>query len=173
MTDSAAVARAERQLADVAGRTDAASLRCLHDQLDAVHVTESSPGGGVSVTVGPSGAVTALTISETAKADLTAPELSALLLSTMARAQAKLATAVAELTLSATGVDTGIAQALASTYAQRFPAVAPGPATAEPEAWKFTRELVLGPEIEERPPPRKPVVDGDSDDDYFRENPLR
>ena len=158
MAGGSAVSRAERQLADVAGLTGTASLhgtaslQRLHDQLDAVHVTESSPDGGVSVTVGPSGAVTGLTISEPAKAAVSAAELSALVLSTMARAQAKLPAKVAEIALASTGVDAGLTQALTSTYAARFPEVEPDPA---PRVAAEVRGIDA------------------SDDDYFRENPLR
>lgn len=174
MTDSSAVSRAERQLAEIAGRTDAASLRHLQGRLDALHVTESSPDGGVSVTVGPSGAVTALRISEAAKDAMSASALSALLMTTMTRAQAKLGAEIAEITHAAGGVDDGISQALAAAYAERFPEAVPEP-VVEPAAedWQFTRELDLAPEFDDRPEPPKPVVEESSDDAYFRDNPLR
>jgi DNA-binding protein YbaB len=174
VTDSSAVSRAERRLAEVAGRTDAASLRHLQGRLDALHVTEASPDGGVSVTVGPSGAVTALRISEAAKDALTASELSVLLMTTMSRAQAKLAAEIAEITHAATGVDDGITQALAAAYTERFPEAVPETVvTPAPDDWQFTRELNLAPEFDDRPKPPKPVVEETSDDAYFRDNPLR
>lgn len=114
-----ATADLDKWVADA--ETNAARYRQLSDGMDQVTVTETAPDGNVTVTVNVNGVVTDLRISERATG-MPGPRLATAVLTTMRRAQSRLAGRVAELMRDTVGQDTGLADTVVSDYQQKFPA---------------------------------------------------
>ncbi|MEV6850114.1 YbaB/EbfC family nucleoid-associated protein [Actinoplanes sp. NPDC051411] len=92
----------------------------LSAALEAAEVTARSEGGEVTVTVNSAGGLADLEFH--AESDkLSRPELARLVLSTSHRAQAKLASRVAELTANLYGSDSGTGALITDAYRNRYP----------------------------------------------------
>jgi DNA-binding protein YbaB len=92
----------------------------LSSALEAAEVTVRSEGGEVTVTVNSAGGLADLEFHAAAD-KVSRAELASLVLSTSRRAQAKLATQVAELTASLYGASSGTAALITDAYSSRYP----------------------------------------------------
>ena len=113
---------AERWLADWSASASAqvAKAQQMSDQVSRVSLSASSPDGSVEVTVGPSGAVTNLRLGEAIR-KRPADEIAQEILRVMRRAQAKLASRVAEIAADTVGADSAAGRAVVSSFEQRYP----------------------------------------------------
>ena len=99
----------------------AAKAQAMSQQVAGLQVSAESPDGSVVVTVSGSGAVTNLRLGEATRkrpADETAAEI----LSVMRRAQARLASQVADIAAATVGSDSTAGRAVVASFEQRFPA---------------------------------------------------
>ncbi|WP_436524285.1 YbaB/EbfC family nucleoid-associated protein [Actinoplanes sp. HUAS TT8] len=105
--------------AHVDERTDRA-LR-FSAELEAVEVTERSPGGEVTVRINSAGGLADLRIHPEADR-VSREELARLVLDTSRRAQVRLAERVGEMVSSVYGTESGTAALISEAYAKRYPA---------------------------------------------------
>ncbi|HEY8371897.1 MAG TPA: YbaB/EbfC family nucleoid-associated protein [Pseudonocardiaceae bacterium] len=144
----------------------------MQRQVAAVSVTETSRDGAVRVTVDSSGVVTDLVISDAVRT-MSGAQISALVLSTMRRAQARISDRIAEVATATVGDDPETVDAMVTTYRERFPEPEPEP---DDRPRSPVTEIRFGEEDEEegnrprRPAPsRRPPEDDDPDDySYLR-----
>jgi len=92
----------------------------MQAQVAEISVTESSGDGAVRLTVGSSGVLTDLELTERA-GQLQPHQLAAQIMETMRRAQSRLSGRVAEVMQSSVGDDTETVNAVVSSYQRRFP----------------------------------------------------
>jgi DNA-binding protein YbaB len=153
-----------RWAADVSAKAE--RYQAMQAQVAEVSVTESSRDDVVTVTVGSSGAVTDLRISDRGR-ELSGAALSELVLTTMRRAQSKITEKVADVMQRTVGDDPAAVASVVRSYQQRFPEPEP-----EPPAPGGDEEMRLGELTEEAPrtppagaPPR-PQRHADDEDDW-------
>jgi DNA-binding protein YbaB len=153
-----------RWAADVEAK--AARYQSMSAQVAEVAVTESSPDDVVRVTVGASGLVTDLRISDRGR-EMSGAELSALVLTTMRRAQSRITDQVADVMQRTVGDDPATVASVVDSYRQRFPEPEPEPAPVNGDD-----ELRLGEISDEAPPPppdrrpRRPRSEAGDDDEW-------
>ncbi|HET9137785.1 YbaB/EbfC family nucleoid-associated protein [Actinophytocola sp.] len=128
----------------------AARYQIMQAQVGEITATESSPDGVVEVTVGASGLVTDLRISDRSR-ELPGARLAALVLDTMRRAQSRITDKVAEVAQQTIGDDPATVASMVESYRQRFPEPEPEIAPHRPDD-----ELRLGDPMAEEPPPPPP-----------------
>jgi phenylpyruvate tautomerase PptA (4-oxalocrotonate tautomerase family) len=92
----------------------------LASQVSELLITELGAEGAIEVTVGGSGVLTDLRLTERAGA-LAPAALAHEILATMRRAQGRLAGRVAELANDTVGADTELGRAVVDTFTMRFP----------------------------------------------------
>jgi DNA-binding protein YbaB len=98
----------------------AAKAQSMAEQVSQVSASATSSDGAVEVTVAGSGAMTGLRLGEQTRkwsADQTAAEI----LAVMRRAQAKLASKVAEIAADTVGADSEAGKAVVASFEKRFP----------------------------------------------------
>lgn len=93
----------------------------MQAQIAEITITESSGDGAVRLTVGASGVLTDLELSDRA-GQLPPEQLAAQIMSTMRRAQGRLSAQVADVMQATVGEDTETVNSVVSSYQQRFPA---------------------------------------------------
>ena len=103
----------------------AEKARALADQVTGVEMSASTQDGAVRVTVGASGAVVDLRLTEQIR-KYPAGELAAEILAVMRRAQVQLAAQVADIATRTLGAADPAARAVVDSFEQRFPAVSTG-----------------------------------------------
>jgi YbaB/EbfC DNA-binding family len=106
--------------------------RALSSQVAQLSVTASSADGTVQVTIDGSGAVADLRLGELVR-KWPAADIAAEILRIMGRAQAMLATRVAEIAAQTVGADSATARAVVGRFQQRFPAAGTGLAEVMPD----------------------------------------
>lgn len=99
----------------------------LQEQLDTTTATESSPGGGVRVTVDSTGVPTDIYFAETSRGEDPA-RLAADVMATMRRAQAKLTQRVGDLVHDLTPDGDEVSQNIMAGFQRRFPGRPPAAA---------------------------------------------
>jgi hypothetical protein len=157
--------RVEQWAAQVAEK--AQRYQSMQAQVAGISVTEHSDDGAIQLTVGSSGVLTDLSLTDRA-AQIPPRELAAQIMDTMRRAQGKLSSRVAEVMQASVGEDTETVSSVVSSYQQRFPQQ---PDEDEPPAGGH--RMRIG-DIEDdsaarrapQPPPRTPRDDYDDDDDW-------
>ncbi len=122
----------------------AEQYQSVQAQVEQIRLAATSPDGAVRVTVGANGAPTELELSERTRS-MSTGELSALILSTMRRAQAGIADRVAQIMQDTVGQDTRTIASVVDEYRRQFPE--PTDPTEPPP----------------RPPRRPDADDGDGD----------
>jgi DNA-binding protein YbaB len=154
-----------RWAADVQAKAE--RYQSMQAQVAEVTVTESSRDDVVQVTVGSSGVVTDLRISDRSR-ELSGAEIANLVLTTMRRAQSKITEKVADVMQRTVGDDPAAVASVVRSYEQRFPEPEPEP---EPAARNGDEEMRLGELPDEAPrtpppagPPRRPRRQDDDDD---------
>jgi len=137
----------------------AARYQTMQAEVAEVTATESSRDDVVQVTVGATGQVTDLRISDRGR-ELSGAELASLVLTTMRRAQSRITERVADVMERTVGDEPETVATVVESYRQRFP-------EPEPEAAPPDDELRLGDMPDEPPPPTRPRPRGrdDRDDD--------
>lgn len=140
----------------------------MQTQVAEVTVTESSRDDVVRVTVGSSGLVTDLRISDRSR-EMSGAELADLVLTTMRRAQSKITGMVADVMQRTIGDDPAAMASVVESYQRRFPEPEPEP---EPVAHTGDEDLRIGELTDETPrtppakPPQRPRPKDDDEDEW-------
>jgi DNA-binding protein YbaB len=166
---SAAQRRVEEWAAQVAQKAE--RYQAMQARVASITVTESSGDGAVRLTVGSSGVMTDLELSDRATQQ-PARQLAAQIMETMRRAQGRLSGQVAEVMEASVGDDQETVAAVVSSYQQRFPEQ---PEDDAPSVG--SQQMRIGdvePDEHQRPaPPRRWRPPGDDDDDGWDRPLLR
>ena len=110
--------RVEQWAAQVAEK--AQRYQNMQAQIAEITITESSGDGAVRLTVGASGVLADLELTDRA-GQLPPEQLAAQIMSTMRRAQGRLSARVADVMQASVGEDTETVNSVVSSYQQRFP----------------------------------------------------
>ena len=152
--------RVEQWAAQVAEK--AQRYQDMQAQVAEIRVTESSGDGAVRLTVGSSGVLTDLELTERA-GQLPPRQLAAQIMDTMRRAQGRLSGRVAEVMQASVGDDTETVNTVVASYQQRFPR------QPEDDVATGDQHLRIG-DVEDDPaaprpaqPPRRRPPDDDDD----------
>lgn len=147
----------------------------MQAQIAEITITESSGDGAVRLTVGASGVLTDLELSDRA-GQLPPEQLAAQIMATMRRAQGRLSARVADVMQASVGEDTETVNSVVSSYQQRFP-VQPDEAAAplgseqlrigDVEDYADTRRPSQAPQPTP-PAARRRRPPGDDDEDWER-----
>lgn len=131
-----------------AGKAKAAQFQQMRAGVQQIAVTESSADGVVTVTVDAGGNVTDLRITDGASGWAGA-KISAAVLTTMRRAQARLADRVVEVMAGTVGDEPSALKAVLTNYHSKFPE----PPPAEPQRTARNTDLPIGEPTDATPPP--------------------
>ena len=139
----------------------------MQAQIAEITITESSGDGAVRLTVGASGVLADLELSDRA-AQLPPQQLAAQIMSTMRRAQGRLSARVADVMQASVGDDTETVNSVVSSYQQRFPEqpdeAAPPLASEQMRIGDVEDDPAARRPSPSAPPPRRrPPTDGDDD----------
>jgi hypothetical protein len=159
--------RVEEWAAQVAEK--AQRYQAMQAQVAGISVTEHSGDGAVRLTVGASGVLTDLELTDRA-AQVPPRQLAAQIMDTMRRAQGRLPARVAEVMQASVGDDTETVSSVVASYQQRFPEQ-----PDDPTPPVGTEQMRFGAVDEDpappRPtPPRRPRPP--EDDEGWGERPL-
>lgn len=138
----------------------------MQQEVQATTASEQSADGSVSVTVDSGGAIVDLRFTDELKR-LPTSRMAEVVLTTMRRAQARIADQVAEIVQTRVGDDPETAAAMTETFRQRFPQPDPETATDEDE-WRIgdVEESEEDVQRTERPPSRSRRTENGDDDEF-------
>ena len=123
-------------------RRTMAQLDELRTRAETVSVTESSPDGGIKVTVNSGGVLTGLVITDEA-ADAPGARIAEQVLATMRRAQARIAGRMDEVLRETAADDPGLRERVLGVYHDRFPEPEPDKKTARGEEnWAYDESIM-------------------------------
>lgn len=168
----AGAADAERRVEQWAAQVTEKAQRYqnMQAQVAELSVTESSADGAVRLTVGSSGVLADLELTERA-GQLPPRQLAAQIMDTMRRAQGKLSGRVADVMRASVGEDVETINSVVSSYRQRFPEQ---PDEPPPGAGHLRiGEVEDEPAHRSPPPPRRRRPPDDDDDDGWDRPVLR
>lgn len=167
---SAAQRQVEEWAAQVAQKAE--RYQAMQARVAGITVTESSSDGAVRLTVGSSGVMTDLELSDRATQQ-PARQLAAQIMDTMRRAQGRLSGQVAEVMQASVGDDQETVTAVVSSYQQRFPAQPEDEAPAAGGQQMRIGDVEQDERPRTAPPPRRWRPPGQNDDDGWDRPLLR